>query len=65
MDDIVKQLRYVTGRPTQCTPKITSAAEDEIERLRNGLEMLLVHDDWERPPEPDLVEAVKNILSRK
>jgi len=40
-------------------------AADEIERLRNGLEMLLVHDDWERPPEPDLVEAVKNILSRK
>ena len=33
--DIVKQLRHVTGRPTQCTPKITGAAADEIERLRD------------------------------
>ena len=24
--------------------------------------MLLVHDDWERPPEPDLVEAVQHLL---
>ena len=33
--DIVKQLRHVTGKPTECTPKITSAAADEIERLRD------------------------------
>jgi len=33
--DIVKQLRHVTGRPTECTPKITGAAADEIERLRD------------------------------
>jgi len=32
--DIVKQLRHVTGRPTECTPKITGAAADEIERLQ-------------------------------
>jgi len=35
--DIVKQLRHVTGRPKECTPKITSAAADEIERLREAL----------------------------
>jgi len=35
--DIVKQLRHVTGRPKECTPKITSEAADEIERLRDAI----------------------------
>jgi len=48
--DIVKQLRHVTGRPTECTPKITSAAADEIERLRDVIrearvKMLMVSYD--------------------
>jgi len=35
---------------------------EEVLRLRNGVRMLLVAEDWEKQPDPELVEYINSLL---